>query len=211
MRASLDVTENSCLEAAGRTHLELVHRPPGVLPPTIVERKAALSPDHHLAPADHGLNGFLLFVQSPRTAAGLSIDARAAAVLGLALRKEIALLPIAAEKIPRLGAVDVREGDSAARERCAGDPVGEVVNQEFLRRGKEPVAARYEVDGLHGWTTKDGFLTRRGEEINEEENGAEERREAQGREDGVRVGEACDICIYIYIYIYIYVGNGRAE
>ncbi|THU63038.1 hypothetical protein C4D60_Mb01t11510 [Musa balbisiana] len=138
MRASLDVTENSSLEAAGRTRLELVHRPPGVLPPAIVEGKAALSPHHHLAPADHGLDGFLLFVQSPRTAAGLSIHARAAAVLGLALRKEIALLPIAAEKIPRLGAVDVREGDSAAREGCAGDPVGEVVNQEFLRRGKEP-------------------------------------------------------------------------
>ncbi|CAL9758870.1 unnamed protein product [Musa acuminata subsp. burmannicoides] len=81
------------------------------------------------------------FCTESRTAAGLSIDARAAAVLGLALRKEIALLPIAAEKIPRLGAVDVREGDSAAR-RCAGDPVGEVVNQELLRRGKEPVAAR---------------------------------------------------------------------
>ena len=150
MRASLDVTENSSLEAAGRTHFELVHRPPGVLPPTIVERKAALSPDHHLAPADHGLNGFLLFVQSPRTAAGLSIDARAAAVLGLALRKEIALLSIAAEKIPRLGAVDIGEGDSAAREPCAGNAVGEVVDHEFLRRGKEPVTTRNDVDGIHG-------------------------------------------------------------
>ena len=82
----------------------------------------------------------MLFVQSPRTAAGLSIHARAAVVLRLPLRKEIAFMPIAAEKIPRLGAVDVGEGDSAAREGFAGDPVGEVVDHEFIRRGKESVA-----------------------------------------------------------------------
>ena len=149
MRTLLNVTENSSLEARG-THLILVHYPPGVFPPAIVEGEEALSSHHHLAPVDDGLDGFLLFVQSPRTGAGPSIDARAAAVLGLALRKEIALLSTVAEKIPRLGAVDIGEGDSAARERCAGNAVGEVVDHEFLRRGKEPVTTRNDVDGIHG-------------------------------------------------------------
>ena len=43
-----------------------------------------------------------------RTGSGLSIHARAVAILG-------SLLPIAAKKIPQLGAVDVGDGESAAR------------------------------------------------------------------------------------------------
>ncbi|URD72745.1 hypothetical protein MUK42_07981 [Musa troglodytarum] len=49
MRVLLNVTKNSSLEAE-RTHLVLVHRPPGVLPPT--EGKAALSPYDLGQPAD---------------------------------------------------------------------------------------------------------------------------------------------------------------
>ncbi|URE31175.1 hypothetical protein MUK42_16085 [Musa troglodytarum] len=94
---------------------------------TVDDRESRLNCFDEVATGD-GLMRALLYVTdnsplkpgglhlSPRTGASLSIHALAAAPLGLALRKEIALLLVAAEKIPWLGAIDVSEGDSVARE-----------------------------------------------------------------------------------------------
>ncbi|URE31170.1 hypothetical protein MUK42_16085 [Musa troglodytarum] len=144
----------------------------------MVEGQEALSSHHRLAPVDDGLDGFLPFLHSPRIGAGLSIHARAVIALGLALRKEIALLLVAAEKIPRFGAIDVSEGYSVAREGRTDDPVGEVVDHEFLRRGKEPVATWNLVDGLHGR-----------EEMSEEKGRTEERFEDH-EDGGIYIGSS---------------------
>ncbi|URE31171.1 hypothetical protein MUK42_16085 [Musa troglodytarum] len=170
---------------------------------TVDDRESRLNCFDEVATGD-GLMRALLYVTdnsplkpgglhlSPRTGASLSIHALAAAPLGLALRKEIALLLVAAEKIPWLGAIDVSEGDSVAREGfedredrgiCVGSSSIGVkrvimspymprrsdlsmtpVDHEFLRRGKEPVATWNLVDGLHGR-----------EEMSEEKGRTEER------------------------------------
>ncbi|URD74378.1 hypothetical protein MUK42_36302 [Musa troglodytarum] len=70
MRVLLNVTKNSSLEAE-RTHLVLVHRPPGVLPPT--EGKAALSP-YDLAPAG-GLRILKMEVSVMVLACGMRVGA----------------------------------------------------------------------------------------------------------------------------------------
>lgn len=107
-------------------HRIFAHRSPGVLRPLAFhfpERKAVLLYTRY-APANDDLDECFILIPMPIAIASLSFHARAIAVHGLALRKEITLLPIAAEKMPRLGAIDVGEFESAARDGCAGDMVG---------------------------------------------------------------------------------------